>query len=102
MGDYSSMAWSMKKLAKLLTDKIRQTNPTTTVVGSEDKIRTRFTPVNALKCIKVVFAVVDKGFMLMERPDFYGKCPKNILGKIILGTKRSQRMFGILEVKGEE
>ena len=49
MGDYSSMAWSMKKLAKLLTDKIRQTNPTTTVVGSEDRIRTRFTPVKALK-----------------------------------------------------
>ena len=77
MGDYSSMAWSMKKLAKLLTDKIRQTNPTTTVVGSEGKIRTRFTPVNALKYIKVVFAVVDKGFMLMERPDFWKKSEKS-------------------------
>ena len=67
----------MKKLAKLLTDKIRQTNPTTTVFGSEDKIRTRFTPVNALKYIKVVFAVVDKGFILMERPDFWKKSEKS-------------------------
>ena len=92
----------MKKLAKLLTDKIRQTNPTTTVVGSEDKIRTRFTPVNALKYIKVVFAVVDKGFMLMERTDFFRKMSEKYSGKIILGAKRSKGLSGILEVKGEE
>ena len=49
MGDYSSIAWSITKLAKLLTDKIRHAYPTTTVVGSEDMIKTRFTPVKALK-----------------------------------------------------
>ena len=71
MGNHSSIAWSRIKLAKLLIDKIRQAYPTTTVVGSEDVIKTRFTPVKALKYIRVVFAVVDGGFMLVERIDFF-------------------------------
>ena len=92
----------MTKLAKLLIDKIRQAYPTTTVVGSEDMIKTRFTPVKALKQIRVVFAVVDRGFMLMERTDFFGKMSKKYSGKIILGTKGLKRLIGVLEVKGEE
>ena len=79
MGNHSSIAWSRIKLAKLLIDKIRQAYPTTTVVGSEDVIKTRFTPVKALKYIRVVFAVVDGGFMLVERIDFFGKCLKDFL-----------------------
>ena len=49
MGNHSSIAWSRTKLAKLLIDKIRQAYPIITVVGSEDIIKTRFTPVKALK-----------------------------------------------------
>ena len=86
MGNHSSIAWSRTKLAKLLIDKIRQAYPTTTVVGSEDVIKTRFTPVKALKYIRVVFAVVDGGFMLVERIDFFfGKCPEIFLEKLFSG-----------------
>ena len=102
MGNHSSIAWSRIKLAKLLIDKIRQAYPTTTVVRSEDVIKTRFTPVKALKYIRVVFAVVDRGFMLMERIDFFWKISEKFSGKIILGTKRLRSVVGILEVKGEE
>ena len=101
MGNHSSIAWSRTKLAKLLIDKIRQAYPTTTVVGSEDIIKTRFTPVKALKYIRVVFAVVDGGFMLVERIDFFfWKMSEKFSGKIILGTKWLKRLTGIFRSKG--
>ena len=38
----------------------------------------------------------------MEKTDFFGKMSEKYSGKIILGTKRSKGLIGILEVKGEE
>ena len=64
-------------------DKIKHANPTITVIGSEERIKTRFMPTEALRQMKVVFADVDNGLMLKRKGKLsFRKLSENILENI--------------------